>query len=94
MRAATSLARFWRDQGKRDEAVDLLVPVCGGATEHFFLALAHFRGGGIFLARQSYDRAMKWMKDNEKAINANPVLKEELGRFRREAAAPLEITKG
>jgi tetratricopeptide (TPR) repeat protein len=66
----------------------------GGATEHFFLALAHFRGGGIFLARQSYDRAMKWMKDNEKAINANPVLKEELGRFRREAAAPLEITKG
>jgi hypothetical protein len=35
MRAATSLARFWRDQGKRDEAVDLLVPVCGGATEHF-----------------------------------------------------------
>ena len=35
MRAATSLARFWRDQGKRDEALDLLVPVCGGATESF-----------------------------------------------------------
>jgi predicted ATPase len=35
LRAAASLARFWRDQGKRDEALNLLVPVCGGATEGF-----------------------------------------------------------
>jgi class 3 adenylate cyclase/predicted ATPase len=35
LRAATSLARLWRDQGKRDEALDLLVPVCDGATGGF-----------------------------------------------------------
>jgi hypothetical protein len=27
LRAATSLARLWRDQGKRDEARELLAPV-------------------------------------------------------------------
>jgi class 3 adenylate cyclase/predicted ATPase len=35
LRAATSLARLWRDQGKRDAALDLLVPVCDGAAEGF-----------------------------------------------------------
>jgi predicted ATPase len=30
-----SLARLWRDQGKRDEARDLLGPVCGWFTEGF-----------------------------------------------------------
>ncbi len=29
LRAATSLARLWRDQGKRDEARDLLAPAYG-----------------------------------------------------------------
>ena len=33
LRAATSLARLWRDQGKRDEARDLLAPVYGWFTE-------------------------------------------------------------
>ncbi|MFZ0204603.1 MAG: hypothetical protein WAL59_00475 [Roseiarcus sp.] len=27
LRAATSMARLWRDQGKRDQARDLLAPV-------------------------------------------------------------------
>jgi len=34
-RASTSLARLWRDQGKRTEARDLLVPVYGWFTEGF-----------------------------------------------------------
>jgi hypothetical protein len=35
LRAATSLARLWRHQGKRDEARDLLAPVYGWFTEGF-----------------------------------------------------------
>ena len=35
LRAATSMARLWRDQGKRDEARDLLAPVYGWFTEGF-----------------------------------------------------------
>ena len=35
LRAATSLARLWRDQGKRDEARDLLAPVYSWFTEGF-----------------------------------------------------------
>jgi predicted ATPase len=35
LRAAMSLARLWRDQGKRAQAVDLLAPVYGWFTEGF-----------------------------------------------------------
>jgi predicted ATPase len=35
LRAATSLARLWRDHGKRTEARDLLAPVNGWFTEGF-----------------------------------------------------------
>jgi predicted ATPase len=35
LRAATSMARLWRDQGKRDEARELLAPVYGWFTEGF-----------------------------------------------------------
>jgi tetratricopeptide (TPR) repeat protein len=35
LRAATSLARLWRDQGKRAEARDVLAPVYGWFTEGF-----------------------------------------------------------
>ena len=35
LRAAMSLARLWRDQGKRDEAHDLLAPIFGWFTEGF-----------------------------------------------------------
>jgi predicted ATPase len=35
LRAATSLARLWRDQGKRTEARDLLAPAYGWFTEGF-----------------------------------------------------------
>jgi predicted ATPase len=35
LRAATSMARLWRDQGKRRQARDLLTPVYGWFTEGF-----------------------------------------------------------
>jgi predicted ATPase len=35
LRAAMSMARLWRDQGKLDEAHDLLAPVYGWFTEGF-----------------------------------------------------------
>jgi class 3 adenylate cyclase/predicted ATPase len=35
LRAATSLARLWRDQGKRQQASDLLAPIHGWFTEGF-----------------------------------------------------------
>jgi predicted ATPase len=35
LRAAMSMARLWRDQGKRTEARDLLAPVYGWFTEGF-----------------------------------------------------------
>ena len=35
LRAAMSMARLWRDQGKRDEARDLLAPVYNWFTEGF-----------------------------------------------------------
>ena len=35
LRAATSLAQLWRGQGKRDEALDLLAPICDWFTEGF-----------------------------------------------------------
>ena len=35
LRAATSLARLWREQGRHAEASDLLAPICGWFTEGF-----------------------------------------------------------
>ena len=35
LRAAMSLARLWRDQGKRQQARELLAPVYGWFTEGF-----------------------------------------------------------
>ena len=35
LRASTSLARFWQQQGKLQEAYDLLAPVYGWFTEGF-----------------------------------------------------------
>ncbi len=35
LRAATSLARLWRDRGRTEEARDILAPVLGWFTEGF-----------------------------------------------------------
>jgi predicted ATPase len=48
LRAAMSLARLWRDQGKRDKARNLLAPVYGWFTEGFdTLDLKEPRGGSM-----------------------------------------------
>jgi predicted ATPase len=39
LRAATRLARVWRDQGKREESRDLLAPIYGWFTEGFETAV-------------------------------------------------------
>jgi predicted ATPase len=41
LRASTSLARLWRNEGKPTEARDLLTPICGWFTEGFDSALMH-----------------------------------------------------
>jgi predicted ATPase len=41
LRAATSLARMWRDQDKRAEACALLAPVYGWFTEGFGTPVLH-----------------------------------------------------
>jgi predicted ATPase len=41
LRAATSLARLWRDQGKRSEAHHLLAPIYGWFTEGFHTPVLH-----------------------------------------------------
>jgi len=35
LRAATSLARLWREQESADNARELLTPICGWFTEGF-----------------------------------------------------------
>ena len=35
LRAAMSMARLWRDQGKRQQAYDLLAPIYGWFTEGY-----------------------------------------------------------
>ncbi|MCI0379141.1 MAG: protein kinase [Gemmataceae bacterium] len=79
-----------------DGAVAALERACqlsagGGAAEHFFLAMTQVQLGRKEQARQSFDLAVKRMKDKQKSINANPVMKEELGRFHHEAVEALGI---
>ena len=55
LRAAMGLARLWRDQGKRDEASELLAPVYGWFTEGL-----HARSeGGEGAARRALLRQLK-----------------------------------
>ena len=48
LRASNSLVRLWRDQGKRDEARDLLAPVYSWFTEGFD---ARSEGGEVLSRR-------------------------------------------
>jgi class 3 adenylate cyclase/predicted ATPase len=58
LRAAMSMARLWRDQGKRTEARDLLAPVYGWFTEGFdTLDLKEARALLDELASEGSDRA-------------------------------------
>jgi predicted ATPase len=51
LRAATSMARLWRDKGKQNEARDLLVPVYGWFTQGF--DTPHLREANKFLEELS-----------------------------------------
>jgi predicted ATPase len=67
LRAAMSLARLWRDQGKRDEARELLAPVYGWFTEGFdtldlkeaAALLDELATGGAAAANDSTGRALE-----------------------------------
>ena len=59
----------------------------GGDSKHwFFLAMAHWRLGAKDKAREWYDRAVRWMDDNQPKD-------EELRRFRAEAEDVLGLKK-
>jgi tetratricopeptide (TPR) repeat protein len=56
----------------------------GDSNDWFFLAMAHWQLGEKDKARELYDRAVKWMDENQPK-------NEELGRFRAEASQLLEL---
>src|SRR5262249_21424523 len=56
----------------------------GDGFDWFFLAMAHWRLGEEGKARAWYDRAVRWMDENQRA-------NEELRRFRAEAAGLLGV---
>ena len=59
LRAAMSMARLWRDQGKRNEARDLLAPVYGWFTEGFdTLDLKDVRPCSMRSRRERYDEVV------------------------------------
>jgi predicted ATPase len=59
LRAAMSMARLWPDQGKRNEARDLLAPVYGWFTEGFdTLDLKDVRPCSMRSRRERYDEVV------------------------------------
>ena len=62
LRAAMSMARLWRDQGKRDEARDLLAPVYGWFTEGFRHARSE---GGQGFARRAGVMSLRMTRTSE-----------------------------
>jgi WD40 repeat protein len=60
----------------------------GDSFDWFFLAMAHWRLGEKKEAKNWYDRAVQWLKDNKQT---NKRYEEELHRFQKEAADLLGI---
>jgi serine/threonine protein kinase/tetratricopeptide (TPR) repeat protein len=83
--------------GRFDEAIARLNqavsmhPKGGTAGDWFFLAMTHAQLGDTATARQWYDKAARWMDENEITLEKNRRLAEELRRFRAEAAAALQV---
>jgi serine/threonine protein kinase len=83
--------------GRFDEAIERLNEAVGmhskGGTagDWFFLAMTHARLGDTTTARQWYDKAARWMDENEITLEKNRRLAEELRRFRAEAAEALQV---
>ena len=84
LRAAMSMARLWRDQGKRDEARDLLAPVYGWFTEGFdTLDLKEAKAcsttwsnDGALVAREKADDFRSWP---EASVLGLAAIRPELG---------------
>jgi tetratricopeptide (TPR) repeat protein len=63
----------------------------GDAVNQFSLAMAHWQMGEQDEARRRYSRAVGLMEKDKKALDQSPQQKEELVRFRAEAAELLKI---
>jgi tetratricopeptide (TPR) repeat protein len=61
------------------------------AHDWFFLAMAEWQLGNKDDARRWYDKADKWINENQKALQDAPGNAEELKRFRTEASELLGI---
>ena len=60
LRAAMSMARLWRDQGKRDEARELLAPVYGWFTEGF--DTLDLKEAKVLLELSRMSRVSEWLE--------------------------------
>jgi serine/threonine protein kinase/WD40 repeat protein len=80
--------------GQYEEAIETLersLQESGGeyaAYDLFFLAMSHARRGEAAEAKDCYERALRWIKDDQD--NLTPKEKEELDAFRIEAEAALQ----
>lgn len=63
----------------------------GDAFDYLFLAMARWKLGEREEARKLYDRALRWIEKNQKILEKDPTVTEELKRFRAEAEEVLEI---
>jgi class 3 adenylate cyclase/predicted ATPase len=69
LRAATSLARLWRDRGKRRQALDLLAPIHGWFAEGF--KMSDFKQADALLAElSSADRSRRAHEDHRRHADA------------------------
>jgi hypothetical protein len=76
-----SMARFWRAHGKRNEARELLAPVCGWFTEGSDTLdlkdylMSYRRESG------SDERNVRWFLNISEIIEAHPAASEQPTRF-------------
>jgi tetratricopeptide (TPR) repeat protein len=66
----------------------------GDGFDWFFLAMAHWQLGEKEKARKWYEKAIEWMDKNQKQLEQNKLLDEELRRFKTEAEELLDVKVG
>jgi serine/threonine protein kinase/WD40 repeat protein/tetratricopeptide (TPR) repeat protein len=87
---------YYRNE-RYPEAVASLEKSRAGRTEHlahdlFFLAMCHQRLGDPVRARQDFDRAIRWIEDNQAKLDAGE--RKEQAEFRAEAEKVLQLQQG
>jgi tetratricopeptide (TPR) repeat protein/serine/threonine protein kinase len=65
----------------------------GDASDHLFLAMAHWQQCNRDLARRSYYQAFQWLEKHKATLAKNKLQAEELRRFTNEAEELLELKK-